>query len=211
MRLKLRIPRISLRVLLVFMAFLAGCLALSKRTVDRAIQQSRAAARVRRTTGAVDYDFYFPVPRWCVDQFGPDLFATATSVAYFEGGTYPEYGVKGLGNYAALYDLPELQEIDVFDSGFPLEVLNGIPNLTRLKIEQNGLQDDDMVRVARLKHLRVLQLPLNDITDAGALRLMSLKNLTELDLSGNHVTEQAIADLRAALPECRITNWYRPN
>ncbi len=209
MRLKFRILKISLRELLVCIALLAGCLALSKRLVDRVTHQSEAVAKVRRTMGMVRYDFHVAVPQWCVDWFGPDLFATPISVAYFEGGAYPEHAPENHRNYAALQDLPELEEIDVFDSAFPIDVLDGISGLTHLKIEQNGLRDDDMDRIAQLRRLRVLQLPFNDITDVGAKKLTHLKNLTELDLSGNLVSDLAIADLRAALPECRIKSWQR--
>lgn len=210
MRRKLQIRRFSLRALLVGLALLAGCLAVSKRIADRATKQSIAVARIRSTSGQVRYDYHVTPPQWCVNWFGPDLFATVKGVSYFEGGAYPADAPRNHRNYAAIRDLRDLEEIDVFDSHFPIDVLDGVSKLKHLTVQQNGLRDDAIDLIAGLSHLRVLKLPLNDITDAGASKLANLTNLSELDISGNFVSEQAVAELRLALPDCRIiSSWQR--
>ncbi|MBS0262427.1 MAG: leucine-rich repeat domain-containing protein [Planctomycetes bacterium] len=133
-----------------------------------------------------------------------------TSVSYFEWGAYPPHDPENLGNYTALCDLPHLEEIEVFDSAFPFEVLENIPTLQRLAILQNGLRDDDMNVISGLHGLQTLSLRHNDITDSGAQRLSRLHNLTELDLSGNFVSATTISELQRSLPHCRIKNdWSR--
>lgn len=209
-RSKLQIRRFSLRALPVGLALLTCCLAVSTRIADRATQQSIAVAKIRSTSGQVRYDYHVTAPQWCVDWFGPDLFASVKGVLYFEGGAYPADAQRNHRNYAAIRDLRDLEEIDVFDSHFPIDVLDGVSKLKHLTVQQNGLRDDAIDMIAGLSHLRVLKLPLNDITDAGARKLANHTNLSELDRSGNFVSEQAIADLRLALPDCRITNsWQR--
>jgi Ran GTPase-activating protein (RanGAP) involved in mRNA processing and transport len=133
-----------------------------------------------------------------------------TSVSYFEWGAYPPHDPENYCNYTALCDLPHLEEIEVFDSAFPLDVLKNIPTLQRLAITQNGLRDDDMNVISTLHGLQTLSLRLNDITDSGAQKLSRLPNLTELDLSGNFVSAETISELQLSLPHCRIKNdWCR--
>ena len=43
------------------------------------------------------------------------------------------------------------------------------------------------------------------MTDAGLKELAAIKSLPHLYLRGTKVTDQGVAELRKALPECKIT------
>jgi hypothetical protein len=42
------------------------------------------------------------------------------------------------------------------------------------------------------------------VTDAGLAHLKALTNLTQLSLDGTQVTDAGVADLRKALPKCKV-------
>jgi len=200
----------SSRVRLLVLALALVCLVLGSEMADRATRQSTAVSRVSRSGGVAKYVFLVPVPKWCINWFGRDLFARVTSVTYFEHGAYPAHKPENHRNYEALRDLPHIEEIDVFDSAFPVDVLENMTTLQRLSIVQNGLRDDDIHVIGTLYSLRTLSLKVNDITDSGVERLSRLRNLTELELSGNFVSDEASSELRNALPNCQIKNrWCR--
>ena len=206
MRFPISFPRFGVRRKFVVTGLITAGFVWGLVVVDGAKRQSAALTRVSQTYGIPHYRPLVPVPSWCIDCFGPDLFARVTSVSYFEWGAYPAHDPVNYRNYTALRDLPFLEEIDVFDSAFPVEVLEGMPTLQRLSIVQNGLRDDDMEIIAHLHGLRTLTLTTNDITDAGARTLSSLQKLTELDLSGNFVSAETISELQRSLPNCQIRN-----
>jgi hypothetical protein len=210
MRFSISRQKLGFRAKSLILGLVTVCVVVGWKAVDRAIRQSTAVSRVSRTGGTPQYRFLVPVPQWCVDRFGPDLFARVTSVSYFEWGAFPPRKPENYRNYAALSDLPYIEEIDVFDSPFPIDVLGNLTTLQRLAIVQNGLRDDDIHEIAKLHSLRTLSLTSNDITDSGAQNLSRLHNLTELDLSGNVVSDKAISELQRSLPNCRIKNdWGR--
>jgi hypothetical protein len=62
--------------------------------------------------------------------------------------------------------------------------------------------------LAALKELRTLHLNgSKGVTDAGLKELAGLKDLKELDLEFcKGVTDAGVADLRKALPDCKITH-----
>ena len=204
MRLHILRPKLRVRPTSLILGIVAVSAVVGWKANDAAKRQSAVVARVSRTHGVPQYRFVMRVPGWCVDWFGPDLFARVTSVSYFEWGAYPPYAPENYRNYTALSELPHLEEIEVFDSAFPIELLESIPTLQRLSITQNGLRDDDMDVISKLTSLRTLSLPVNDITDTGAQSLSRLQNLTELDLSGNLVSADTISVLELSLPRCRI-------
>ncbi len=72
-------------------------------------------------------------------------------------------------------------------------------NLSRWKITDVGLKE-----VAKLQQLRELDLP-SQITNAGLKEMAKLQQLRELDLRGcNQITDEAVAELKKALPNCEI-------
>ena len=210
MRFRITRPKLGIRTTSLILGFVAVCVVLGWKAVDGAKRQSAVVSRVSRTHGTSKYRFSIQVPPWFVDRLGPELFARVTTDSHFEGGAYPPDDPENYCNYRALHDLPHLEEIEVFDSAFPLEVLKDIPALQRLAILQNGMRDDDMNVISGLRGLQTLSLRDNDITDSGAQRLSLLHNLTELDLSGNFVSAEAISELQRSMPHCRIKNdWSR--
>ena len=48
------------------------------------------------------------------------------------------------------------------------------------------------------------ELTSNVMTDVGVMELAALKNLTYLTIAGTKVTPEAVAELRKALPKCKI-------
>lgn len=210
MRLHILRPRLGHWATSLIVGLFAACIVVGWNAVDAAKRQAVAVSRVSRTHGAPEYRFAVPVPHWCVSRFGPDLFARVISVSYFEWGVYPPHAPQNYHNYMGLCDLPHLEEIDVLDSFFPVDVLEHISTLRRLTIVRNGLRDIDMNVISKLHGIRMLSLRINDITDSGAQKLSRLHNLTELDLTGNFVSSEMISELQISLPHCRIRNdWSR--
>ena len=95
-------------------------------------------------------------------------------------------------------------------------------NLSRWKITDVGLKevaklqqlpslnlpgqitDAGLKEVAKLQQLRELDLP-SQITNAGLKEMAKLQQLRELDLRGcNQITDEAVAELKKALPNCEI-------
>lgn len=66
--------------------------------------------------------------------------------------------------------------------------------------------NDDLKLLASCDRLAQLQVSSPKITDEGAEHLKSLKSLTSLSIVGTNITSQGVASLRAALPNCRITD-----
>ena len=68
------------------------------------------------------------------------------------------------------------------------------------------LTDADLKELAPLKELRTLYLGGTEVTDACLKELAALKGLQELYLFGcREVTAAGVAELRKALPDCKIT------
>jgi len=120
MRFRISRPKVDARATSLILGLVAVCVVLGWKAVDGAKRQSTVVSRVSRTHGTSQYRFLIPLPRWCVDLFGHDLFAKVTSVSYFEWGAYPPHDPENYSNYTALCDLPHLEEIEVFDSAFPM-------------------------------------------------------------------------------------------
>ena len=78
-----------------------------------------------------------------------------------------------------------------------------------LSFEYNRtIRDDDVKWIARVPHLRWLDLSCAYVTDAGLTHLRETRSLREVRLlSSRHgrVTKKGIAALQEALPECKIT------
>jgi serine/threonine protein kinase len=88
-----------------------------------------------------------------------------------------------------------------------LKSLAGIPSLRSLSLRDcKQLSDAGLAHLKPLISLRSLSLRgCEQLTDAGLEPLKSLTNLRALTLAGaRHLTPSALADLRAALPKCRI-------
>jgi Leucine-rich repeat (LRR) protein len=86
-----------------------------------------------------------------------------------------------------------------------LEHIAAMPNLRMLSVSGNRITDAGVAEIARLPRLNVLSLVSCDVRDAGLKHLEKLSQLHSVWLSGNeHLSIQAIAQLRAAMPQCNV-------
>ena len=79
-------------------------------------------------------------------------------------------------------------------------------SLTALDLYRSDVGDEGLKELAALKNLAVLDLGETIVSDKGLKELASFKTLTTLNLIYTfRVTEKGVAELRQALPNCRIT------
>lgn len=67
------------------------------------------------------------------------------------------------------------------------------------------MTDAGLKQLVGLKDLHTLNLGGTQVTDAGLKQLAGLKDLHTLNLVNTKVTNAGVAELRKALPDCRIT------
>ena len=85
-----------------------------------------------------------------------------------------------------------------------------LAKVTRLSLIRTKITDAGLKEVAKLQKLTILGLGHNDkITDAGLKDLAKLKNLTRLILSDTKITDAGAAELKKALPKCKIFHSYK--
>jgi eukaryotic-like serine/threonine-protein kinase len=117
---------------------------------------------------------------------------------------------KGLRHLA---DLQELRLLEIHGvegiTGSGFEHLRGLQKLEEIHAGWSSLGKVTQVDNADLAHL--VGLPLTNlslwktrVTDAGVIHLKQMKKLQHLWLEGTKVSAAGIAELRAALPECKI-------
>jgi Leucine-rich repeat (LRR) protein len=82
--------------------------------------------------------------------------------------------------------------------------LKELPELVELRLGCPALSDAFLEELAALKKLERLSLAKSPVSDRSAKRLALLTHLRELDLSDTKITAARIAELKKALPECRI-------
>ena len=107
-----------------------------------------------------------------------------------------------------LSDLKQLQSLNLFGTrinGSGLDCLHGVPHLRQLNLAYTQLADDELVRLRDCRQLEELKFRGTNITDVGLEYLDGLTGLKRIDLSATKVSDAAIEDLRAILPNTRIT------
>jgi Leucine-rich repeat (LRR) protein len=82
--------------------------------------------------------------------------------------------------------------------------LKELPELVELGLGCPALSDVFLDELAALKKLERLSLAKSPVSDGSAKRLTLLTHLRELDLRDTKITATRIAELKKALPECRI-------
>jgi hypothetical protein len=178
--------RFSIRSLLAVVAVV--CLLLGWWS-SSAMKQARAAAAITSLGGNVTYDYQSRTgvfirnatpsgPIWLRSLLGRDWFDT----------------VHGVG-------LPGQRK--VFDGDIASELL-GLPHTRSLQLDMTRVGDRTLKSVRRMSKLIHLSLFATQITDDGLPNLYGLKNLTALDVRHTALTAKGIAQLRAALPDCKI-------
>jgi hypothetical protein len=167
--------------------------------VRQAHIQGDAVAAIRRTGGAVKYDWEWRdwkdvpggnawAPRWIVDLIGVDYFGHVTRV---ELVSVPSVTNATLAHVGRLTRLQELNVVSPSVSDAGLEHLKALTELSDLSL--NGL-----VR------LRSLTLERTEITDAGLAPLKGLTSLSVLRIGKTQVTDAGIKELQQALPSLTI-------
>ncbi|HMY75573.1 MAG TPA: hypothetical protein PLQ88_27380, partial [Blastocatellia bacterium] len=71
--------------------------------------------------------------------------------------------------------------------------------------DYTSMDDATLELLKTLPNLRELRLDNTDISDAGIAALQTMTTLKQLNLYHTMVTEKGHAQLKAALPDCRIT------
>lgn len=91
-----------------------------------------------------------------------------------------------------------------------LQIIAGLPALTRLQLENTGVTDQGLQYLSTAKQLKYLNLNNTKITDKGLEFLQKQANLRELFLYGTGVSAAGIEKLRKALPDLDVdTGGYR--
>ncbi len=117
------------------------------------------------------------------------------------GKKVTDAGMENLTGMTSLTDL-SLRDTQITDAG--LEHLKGMTSLETLRLAGTQITD------AGLEHLKGMtslnQLSLNDtqITDAGLEHLTGMTSLTDLSLRDTQITDSGLAEIKAALPKCRV-------
>ena len=107
--------------------------------------------------------------------------------------------IKGLNNLQSLY----VNDTQITDKG--LHNLKGLKNLRTLKLGNTRVTDAGMVHLEGMTNLQTLWLTYTDSTDLGLTHIKGLKNLKTLHLDKwTLFSETSIADLKKALPNCKI-------
>ena len=96
----------------------------------------------------------------------------------------------------------ELRFKDITDAG--LLHLAGLTNLQTLTLHSTKITDAGLVHLKELTNLQTLFLANTKITDTGLVHIKGLTQLQDLGLQQTKVTDTGVADLKKALPNCKI-------
>ncbi|MEZ6072985.1 MAG: hypothetical protein R3C10_22655 [Pirellulales bacterium] len=159
--------------------------------VHLARRQQQAVAAIREYGGWVRYDYQFPsgafsyknfdpkaesaVPRWVLDQLGPDVFHDVVQVSlnYSEDSGTRE--VNGNSSDDALQHLPKL------------------PDLRVLLLSETQASDESMRYLAQLPRLEHLYMwDVHQVSDAGVEHLRKLKNLRSVHIGHSQITDKSV-------------------
>ena len=140
-----------------------------------------------------------PGPEWLRQVIGLDYFASVVSVRINLASD--EY-------LDATSELPDLRDLRIAcDSKISDRAWENLTRFTSLEsLYLRGMRDSATSNLCGLNRLRLLYITNTDITDAGLVNLKELHALRTLNLGGTKVTDAGVASLRAALPNCRVTD-----
>jgi hypothetical protein len=80
--------------------------------------------------------------------------------------------------------------------------LNGLEQLEQLDLSESPLTDEQLAQLTAAPALGQLNLSETSVTDAGLKALHAFKSLNRVELPAR-ASDAAIAELKAALPECQ--------
>jgi hypothetical protein len=127
----------------------------------------------------------------------------------FESSDVTEEGIKTLLTFPNLQELKLYGRPSVDDDG--LQHLSGNPSLEKLELINTDVTDRGLEVLTTMPNLRSLTLyreAFRDVTltDQAVLTLVKLKNLEELIIDGGWASNAVFEQLRAELPNCRISS-----
>lgn len=99
-----------------------------------------------------------------------------------------------------------LAATDIGDSG--LANLQNVTSLRSLSLGSTSITNVGLAYLSKLDGLEYLSLSGTDITATGVRHLYNLKNLRELNIHRTFVTNVGVAELRKALPACKIRSFF---
>jgi hypothetical protein len=79
-----------------------------------------------------------------------------------------------------------------------------LKNLKIIKLDYTAVDDKGVESLKGLPQLSQLSLDSTGVTDQGVQWLRSMAGLKQLNLYHTLITEKGFADLKAALPECKV-------
>ena len=112
-----------------------------------------------------------------------------------------EFAGGDISDPAPLAKLTKLWSLQIYGCG--LKDFSALTDMTLLEeLMASSNQVSDLSSLKGLTKLRVLALNGNRIKDTSPL--LGLKSLESLDLKGNSISQEAIGNLKKALPDCKI-------
>lgn len=122
------------------------------------------------------------------------------SLGLFRAGV-TDKGLKELASLTSLHSL-DLPALRISDEGF--KELAKLKNIKRLNLYLTKISDDGIKELSSLQNLVELNLCDTGVTDKAVKNLALIKSLQSLDLSKTEVSSKGLAELRLALPNCKI-------
>lgn len=120
---------------------------------------------------------------------------------------------RGAEQFEALLEVKEqITWLDVGGKGITdaaLTVIGQLPNLTRLRVEQNAVTDEGIIELKKLRHLEYLNLYGTQITDKALATIKEIKTLNNLYVWQTGVSEEAIESLTKERPDLAVDNGFR--
>jgi hypothetical protein len=201
--------RFALRTLLIGFIPLSIVLAFVAALVKKDATQRQTVTELLKFEGTVvalygDYE-YTPPPTITTNGISLIL-GRGQRVHGFEVRGEPSLLARLLVPIFGEYAFTEISAVycDRTTSDDDLVVLAKVPHLRELDVSGTKITDDGMQHILRLKRLTVLDLASTGITERGLMPLAACSELRELDLMGVQVDESVVYQLRKALPRCDI-------
>ncbi|MEM7315597.1 MAG: hypothetical protein AAF497_20860 [Planctomycetota bacterium] len=221
-----RLPRFSLRLLLIIITLAAGCFAVWSSFIEPYRRQAAAVKRFEKlqppsraqmftfTTTAVRTS---SIPgltvqnvnnesawhRWLVERaVGKDEFIKVSG-AIMPAGTSEEDLTFILSR------LPFLNTLEVSKSDVTVpaaQVLGAMPELKEVTANNSNISDEAIALISNSKSIEQLRLRGNPVSDQAVDSLGLMSSLRELYLRWTKVTPEGADRLRQKLPDCKI--WH---
>jgi internalin A len=173
--------------------------------VNRAHEQRRAVAAIRRAGGGISYDYEFSVakgyrrpsarpwaPAWLRNWLGDEFFQEVTSVKFINRPVTD-------ADLSPLASLDCLEEVAIHGAPISDAGLKHVANLKELRIlslwETPGITDAGLAHLSSLTKMQTLNLYRCDVTDAGLVHLRAMDNLDTLHLAETRVAGPGLAHL----------------